>query len=740
MKFDYKLNPFATLFVKRYCFDIEANGLLKEVSLFFCAVIEDVDTGEVFYYDPDNVDEFLAELSKAQWLIGHNIIGYDLPALYKLHGWKPRPETFIYDTVIASRIYNPHLEMHPDCPRKVPNAHDGGKLKNVGPHTLMNLGFHVGCHKGDFGEDHAFDEYCPEMMTYCAQDVTVNVKVFNWLQKKLKAWSLISVQCEMDTAKYISQQMRAGWYFNVDGADKLRNTLTELKAQIEEEVRLQFPPILKPHAMETIDATTKIPKVTQPRVKADGTLSSVGVKAFFDNWEDVIDIPDHRKYPGHTEYSSGSFTKLQTEIFNLGSRAQIAKRLQMAGITLTKKTPKGNFIIDDGALKDLAKLYPEIPQLLLLCRYFKVQKILSMVENWIKAYDWETGCIHGYVNSVGAVTNRMTHSHPNVAQTPSSKVGKIQGSINPTTMFTVMNFVDKPDKKPKRFVQLICSDSYNGYHEGDVVKWDRDTSTIVEKVYTHHAFVVTPDVIAEAGFSLLWGEQGQWGADCRDLFTVREGRQLVGCDASGLELRCLAHYMNDANYTDLILHGDIHTYNQKLAGLPTRPDAKTFIYAFLYGAGDAKIGQIVGGGGKEGKKLKAKFLSGLPKLKRLIEGVKDKAETTGAMGIAALKGIDGRRIRVRSSHAALNSLLQSCGAIIMKYWLIAVMEETERRGLDVIPVGNIHDEGQFSVADKDVKEFADMCEEKFVEVSDFLKFRCPLAGESKVGPSWAHTH
>jgi len=529
--------------------------------------------------------------------------------------------------------------------------------------------------------------------------------------------------------------MRAGWYFNVAKADEFRIELAELKAHIEEEVRLMFPPILKPHSMETLDSETKIPKVTQPRVKADGTLSSVGLKAFYEDWEDCIPVPDHRKYPGHTEYHSGGFTKLKTEVFNLGSRAQIAKRLQMAGCVLTKKTPKGNFIIDDGALNDLAKLYPEIPQLHMLKRYFKVQKILSMVENWISAYDWDTGCIHGYVNSVGAVTNRMTHSHPNVAQTPASKSMKVQGAIDPETMFTVINC-----DKNKPTYDLICSSSFGEYQEGDVVKYDTKHATIVDKVWRHEAFVQTPDIIADAGFSLVWGEQGAWGADCRDLFTVREGRQLVGCDASGLELRCLAHYMNDENYTDLILNGDIHSYNQKLAGLPTRNNAKTFIYAFLYGAGDAKIGQIVGGGGKEGKALKTKFLNGLPKLKRLINGVKDKAETTGAMGIAALKGIDGRRIRVRSAHAALNSLLQSCGAIIMKYWLIAVMWEVEERGLDVIPVGNIHDEGQFSVIDAHVEEFAKLCEDKFVEVSDYLKFRCPLAGESKVGSSWAHTH
>jgi len=183
---------------------------------------------------------------------------------------------------------------------------------------------------------------------------------------------------------------------------------------------------------------------------------------------------------------------------------------------------------------------------------------------------------------------------------------------------------------------------------------------------------------------LIFGFEGGYGADCRQLFTVPSGYKQVGCDASGLELRMLAHYMNDAIYTDLILNGDIHTYNQKAAGLPTRNDAKTFIYAFLYGAGDAKIGSIVGGSSKAGKKLKAEFLNSLPALKKLKD----------AVGMAAQRGwvksIDGSKIRIRSEHAALNFLLQSAGAIVMKQWLVFVCEQADLEGLDYKAVGNIH--------------------------------------------------
>jgi DNA polymerase I-like protein with 3'-5' exonuclease and polymerase domains len=159
-----------------------------------------------------------------------------------------------------------------------------------------------------------------------------------------------------------------------------------------------------------------------------------------------------------------------------------------------------------------------------------------------------------------------------------------------------------------------------------------------------------------------------YGEECRKLWTIPKGYKLVGCDASGLELRMLAHYMNDYDYTEEVISGDIHTANQKSAGLATRDQAKTFIYAFLYGAGDEKIGTIVGGGKGTGRTVKKKFLDNTPALKSLRERV------TLASKRGYLIGLDGRRIWVRSEHSALNSLLQGAGAIIMKKALVLLDE------------------------------------------------------------------
>ena len=151
-----------------------------------------------------------------------------------------------------------------------------------------------------------------------------------------------------------------------------------------------------------------------------------------------------------------------------------------------------------------------------------------------------------------------------------------------------------------------------------------------------------------------------YGKECRSCWTVADKFKLVGIDASGLELRMLAHYLNDEEFTDDIINGDIHTANQKRAGLKSRNQAKTFIYAFLYGAGDAKIGSVIGGNKAEGKRVKQSFLANFGTLKTFRNRITREAEQNGF-----IKGLDGRKIFIRSAHAALNSLLQGAGAIVM---------------------------------------------------------------------------
>lgn len=237
-----------------------------------------------------------------------------------------------------------------------------------------------------------------------------------------------------------------------------------------------------------------------------------------------------------------------------------------------------------------------------------------------------------------------------------------------------------------------------------------------------------------------------FGKECRELFKARKKYRFIGCDASGLELRMLAHYMNDEDYTHEILHGDIHTANQKAAGLPTRDNAKTFIYGFLYGAGDEKVGSITGKGSAEGKRIKAKFLKSLPKLAKLTKGVKQRISERGY-----LKGIDGRILKVREQYKGLNVLLQSAGAIVMKKALCILYDDCVSKGWIkdnwyladdnlIYFILNIHDEYQAEVKPEIVDEYKIAAVEAIKKAGLFFNMRCPLDGEAKEGENWYETH
>jgi len=236
------------------------------------------------------------------------------------------------------------------------------------------------------------------------------------------------------------------------------------------------------------------------------------------------------------------------------------------------------------------------------------------------------------------------------------------------------------------------------------------------------------------------GVHAPYGQQCRELFTVHNSYRLLGADASGLELRCLAHYMANYDggaYGREILKGDIHTANQKAAGLETRNQAKTFIYGFLYGSGDEKTGQIIGKGAKEGKAIKKKFLDKTPALKKLREAVNRAAER------GWIKGLDGRRLPVRHAHAALNTLLQSAGAIICKRWYVIMEDLFRANGYteeDVAIVAFVHDEVQLQVRKEIADDIGELILKAMKDTEIYYEFKCELDAEYKVGRNWADTH
>ena len=237
-----------------------------------------------------------------------------------------------------------------------------------------------------------------------------------------------------------------------------------------------------------------------------------------------------------------------------------------------------------------------------------------------------------------------------------------------------------------------------------------------------------------------------YGPECRELFGPSKGMVQVGIDVSGLELRMLAHYLakyDDGAYGKIVCFGDIHTANMEAAGLTSRTNAKTFIYAFLYGAGDVKIGSIVLPLGTEdqqrsaGKKLKKLFKARVLGLNTLIDAV-----IVAAKWYKTVPSLDGAPLHCRSPHSALNTLLQSSGAIVCKQWMIEVDEEIQRRGWRNIAklMGWIHDELQYEVVAEYAEEFGKLAVECITRSGSYLNVRVPLTGEYKIGNNWKECH
>lgn len=467
-----------------------------------------------------------------------------------------------------------------------PSIEGGHSLKAWGQRLNPNHG------KIDFTD---FDGgLCDEMIEYCIRDVELTTKLYHHLKQSMDemGFSAESIELETLTGIQISKQERNGFKLNLRAATELLTEFKQRMAYIEQQLQETFPPIVT------------------------------------ERWSE----------------KTGKQLKDNVEVFNVGSRQQVAKRLETLGAKWSERTEKGAIIVNEKTLEQV-----DLPEAKMVSDYLMYQKRVGLVESWLDKCSNE-GRVHGRVISNGAVTGRMTHSTPNMGQIPS---------------------VSSP-----------------------------------------------------------------YGVECRSCWTVEEGHKLVGCDLSGIELRCLAHYMKDDEWSRELLDGDIHTKNQLAAGLPERAMAKTMIYATLYGAGSAKIGAIVGGGAKEGQQILDNFYKNTPKLEKLMTLVQKLAES------GHIKGLDGRRVRVRSAHSALNTLLQSCGAIIAKKWCLEIHNKLRNKGISkyVRQVAFVHDEIQMEVKDEHAETVARIMEEAATAAGESLGLRVRVDAESKIGTTWYDTH
>lgn len=612
-------------------FDIETNGIedfttLSDLKQVHCLSVYNPQQKRMVTFDGKGIPEGLRCMDEAGYLCGHNVVGFDLPALKKLYNYSPKPR--ILDTAITSRV------MHSDLRGMDMQRKDFPK-EMWGSHSLNAWGHRMGginkiAYEGNF------ERYDDDMKKYCERDVLVTYTLAQYLKALEPDVRMLSI--EHGFAHIIRKQEMRGFCFDEARAMSFISHLTQLRAEVKDKLQVMFPPRVEemrtPKGWSlTLDGDVTIEAETKGKLKE--MLKDMDMKQALVNQSVKLD------------------NKTKAIPFNPGSRDQIAARLVDLGWEPTERTPDGRIKIDESVLKKINH-----PAAKLLLEYLTVSKRLGQVaegENgWMRVV--KKGRIHGKVNTNGAVTGRCTHSLPNLAQVPAVRA-------------------------------------------------------------TH-------------------------GKTCRELFKAGDGYDLVGVDASGLELRCLAHYLaiyDGGVYAKNLIQDDIHTVNQKAAGLETRDQAKTFIYAFLYGAGDAKIGDIVGGSAKQGAALKKRFLAQLPALARLKKGVEEKAKRGGF-----LTGIDGRILPIRSEHSALNMLLQSAGAVVMKQALIKLHRDLTilgwGHGKQFAFVANVHDEFQAEVLPEKADLYGKMAVEAIRFAGDSLGFNCPLDGEYKVGRNWAETH
>jgi len=583
-------------------FDIEADGLTP--TKIHCMVAMDVDTKDVFTFDNTQLDEGYNMLKSATKLIGHNIIGYDIPVVERL-GHIDLSDKKLVDTLVLSRLFKPTRE---------------------GGHGLEGWGYRLGFKKGDFGdEENAWEYYTPEMLKYCKRDVVLNHKVYNALKVESKGFTPTSVRIEHQTAKIVDQQRTNGFVLDIKKTMSLVALFKTKLHELEEEVQKDFQATIEKQILtHSYTSTGQVSKTAKDQHGKGVRLTA-------------------EEYVHFTTYQNPKPIIRETEIeFNLGSRKQIGEYLIKAGWKPKKFTPTGQPVVDESTLKKVK----DIPQAALIAHYLMIQKRLAQVKSWLKELNENTGRVHGYVNPNGAVTGRMTHAHPNMAQIPSSS--------------------------------------------------------------------------------------SPYGKECRSCWIVPESYKLVGIDASGLELRMLAHYLNDEGYTNEILNGDIHTTNQNLAGLQSRDQAKTFIYALLYGAGDEKLGKLAGRGRSAGHSIRKSFFDNLPSFKTLTRSIQREAKG------GFIKGLDGRKLTVRSEHAALNTLLQGAGAIIMKQAMIFLNDKLKY--LDAKFVANVHDEWQIECHESIAEQVGKLGVDAIIEAGKVFNLNCPLDGGYNVGDNWSETH
>lgn len=691
--------------MKRIVFDIEANGLLEIVDQVWCICTHDVDTKEKRQFGPDELWEGLKYIATADVLIGHNIIGYDLPALNKVIHWRLPPNVIVRDTLIFGSLCFSDIRTQDLASPRVDELERKGL---IGSQSLKAWGIRLGEYKSEFGKhagenEDVWDHFSQEMLDYCSQDTTVCAVLYQYLLGQGVAEEAIDLEHRFAV---ISEAMcRHGIYFDYAGAIELTNHFRITLKEMEQSLQSVFPGetyyMKKPKYWIMSDHHGEIHK-RKTKGELEALRRQLGYK------------------PAQCRLVAGP-PEERVKHFNPGSRKQIREQLQKkfgwVSPTLTKtgeKLMKKAQSEDIEAVQDDLSLdYGEVTEETLkaighheevktLIDYLITNKTYGALANgptaWIKRCARNNRVYH-HMRTIGCATMRCSHANFNISQVPA-------------------------------------------------VLHDRTTGEPIKGVRGRWGFESRSLFLPSPGYVMV-------GVDLQGI----EARLLAHflCPFDG------------GKYIDVVLNGDIHQMNvDALKKFTTydvsRSDSKPLFYGWCYGAGDVKLGWQLAASSQEardaydrfvvrktrgglpapvasehayrhlGRGVRRAFEGGIDGMGTLIEAVQEKAKR------GFLTPLDKRRIPVRAEHKALNTLLQGSAAIVMKRWTVMCWEEVRRRELDAHLLLIAHDEHQAEVNQGQIQEYSDLSISCIKKAGVFYKLYIGLDGESKTGSCWAETH
>jgi DNA polymerase-1 len=615
---------------QRYGFDIETNGLMPSVNKIWCLVLVDPDSDEVFKYsdyDPSlpSLVEGLTKLYEADIIFGHNVIGYDLVVLKYLIDWVPNPKTKVIDTWIMSQV---------------------NRYKRTHRHSLEGWGQHLKCPKGDYND---WTQYTPEMLTYCIQDVRLNVLVYMALVREAVSIQKINplyfkgLDVEMEFAQIEADIQRKGWYFDREGA-------IQLYEEIDTEMR-RIEAMLEPRIGMRCIKTDKADEFKEPAWRKDGFYTVATVKHFGYTQES-----GREERPIEGPYCRVSFEQgkvstdavLKDYLYSIGWVPDEWNVERING-KFVNKSPK----LTESSLDLLGEEGKDISM------YNSLKNRRGILSGWIEASEYD-GRLHGRMWTIGTPTFRCRHEV--IANLPS-----------------------------------------------------------VDAVY---------------------------GKQMRGLFKAEPGYMIVGADSAGNQMRGLCHYINNADFTNEVINGDVHQKNADILSTIypcSRKTAKPWLYAYLFGAGAGKSGLILTGkrDATIGKQSQEKFESSIPGLKELKDSLNDQYKaTSNAFGEenGFIRGIDGRIIFVGSAHQLLNYLLQTAEGVTCKAAIVYLKQKLKEKGIvDYYFALHYHDELAVVCREEDADLIAELSVEAFTEAPKWFGIQC-MNGAAHTGYNYAEVH